>query len=41
LKTYQKNIIKWEAALKYCEKRGMVFKVITEKYFDDKKIRLF
>lgn len=41
LKTYLKNINKWEAADKYCKKRGMSFHVITEKYFDDKQIKLF
>jgi len=27
-----KNTFKWEAAEKYCKKRGWVFKVITEKH---------
>jgi hypothetical protein len=29
--TYQKNKAKWEAAKKYCKKRGWNFKIITEK----------
>jgi hypothetical protein len=30
-KEYYKNMAKWEAAKKYCDKRGMEFKVLTEK----------
>jgi len=29
--TYYKNLAKWEAAQKYCKKRGWEFRVITEK----------
>lgn len=41
LKTYIKNINKWESAEKYCKKRGMTFFVLTEKYFEKKQIKLF
>jgi len=44
LLTFQKNIIKWQAAKKFCEKRGIEFYIITEKFFQDKdnpKIKLF
>jgi hypothetical protein len=33
-KTYAKNQAKWDAAKKWCEKRGMKFIVITEKNFN-------
>jgi len=41
LKTYIKNLNKWDAAEKYCKKRGISFCVLTEKYFEDKQIKLF
>ena len=41
LKTYVKNLNKWESAEKYCNKRSIHFHVLTEKYFDDKQIKLF
>lgn len=41
LKTYIKNLNKWEAAEKYCNKKGMSFHILTEKYFNDKQIKLF
>lgn len=44
LRTFQKNIIKWTAAKKYCEKKGIEFYIITEKFFEDTenpKIKLF
>jgi len=41
LKTYITNLNKWESAEKYCNKRGMTFYILTEKYFDDKQIKLF
>lgn len=41
LRTFQKNLLKWESANKFCEKRGIKFKVITEKFFDDKSVKLF
>jgi hypothetical protein len=28
--TYQKNMLKWEAARKWCQHNGMIFRVITE-----------
>jgi len=41
LKTFHKNIIKWQAAKTFCEKRGIEFFIITEKYFTDDKIKIF
>lgn len=41
LREYVQNLNKWEAAVKYCEKRGMTFYLLTEKYFEDKQIKLF
>jgi len=41
LKTYIKNLNKWEAADKYCEKRNIKFWVLSEKYFENKQIKLF
>lgn len=41
LREYVQNLNKWEAAEKYCEKRGMKFHLLTERYFDDKQIKLF
>jgi hypothetical protein len=32
MKTYMKNIRKWEAAREYCENRGWEFVIITEKH---------
>lgn len=28
--TYQKNMLKWEAARNWCKQKGMIFRVITE-----------
>lgn len=28
---YAKNVSKWEAAQRYCEKKGWTFKILTEK----------
>lgn len=41
LKTYQKNLLKWKSAKEYCDRRGIKFFILTEKYFDDKNIKLF
>ena len=44
LRTFQKNIIKWQAAKKFCDKRGIEFHILSEKFFDDvdnPKIKLF
>jgi hypothetical protein len=44
LRTFQKNIIKWSAAKKFCEKKGIEFYIITPKFFEDKdnpKVKLF
>lgn len=41
LKTYLTNWNKWNSAEEYCNKRGMKFFLLTEKYFNDKKIKLF
>jgi hypothetical protein len=29
--TYEKNLAKWKAAKEFCEDRGIIFKIITEK----------
>lgn len=42
--TFQKNIIKWQAAKKFCERRGIEFYIITQEFFKDKdnpKVKLF
>jgi hypothetical protein len=44
LRTFQKNIIKWTAAKKFCDRKGIEFFILTEKFFDDPdnpKIKLF
>jgi len=41
LKQYIMNINKWDAADAYCKKRGITFHVLTEKYFDERQIKLF
>lgn len=41
LKTYIKNINKWGSAEKYCNRIGINFFVLTEKYFEQKSIKLF
>ena len=41
LRQYIKNINKWDAADAYCKKRAMTFYVLTEKYFDERQIKLF
>jgi len=42
LRTFHKNIIKWQAAKNFCERRGMEFFVMTEQFFQaDNKIKLF
>ena len=41
INTYKKNRLKWEQAKEFCRKNGMEFHVLTEKYFDDKKVKLF
>lgn len=37
LETYMKNYKKWAAAVSYCNKRGMEFKIITEDVLDSKE----
>jgi len=41
LKMYLSNLNKWEQAEKYCKKRSMKFFILTERYFDQKQIKLF
>jgi len=31
MKTYQVNQAKWEAAERFCQENGIIFKIITEK----------
>lgn len=41
LRTFLKNINKWKKAKEYCDKRGLVFFLLTEKFFDDKQVKIF
>jgi len=41
LREYLKNMLKWESAEEYCKRRGLTFYLLTEKYFEDKQIKLF
>lgn len=41
MKTYLKNLSKWKAAKDYCDKRGINFFVMTEKFFDNHQIKIF
>ncbi len=41
LRTYLKNLNKWKNAKEFCDKRGLNFMIMTEKYFDGKQIKIF
>lgn len=41
LYTYQVNRDKWMAAIDFCKKRGMRFRILTEKHPTKKKARIF
>lgn len=41
LRMYLKNLAKWKTAKEYCEKRGLKFFLLTEKFFENTKIKLF
>lgn len=41
MKMFLKNLAKWNAAKKFCEKRGIDFHIMTEKFFDDHSVKLF
>ena len=38
LKTYMKNMLKWEAAVKWCQKNKMKFVIIHEQHLKENKI---
>ena len=40
-KMFLRNFAKWTTAKKYCEKRGLDFFVMTEKYFEDHSVKIF
>lgn len=41
MRTFLKNLAKWNAAKKFSEKRGINFFVMTEKFFDDHAVKVF
>jgi hypothetical protein len=41
LKMFLKNFNKWKKAKEWCEKRGLNFFVMTEKYFEKHDVKLF
>lgn len=41
MKMYIKNLAKWKAAKAFCEKRGIDFFVMTEKFFDEHQVKVF
>lgn len=41
MKMFLKNMNKWKAAKVYCDKRGIDFHIMTEKYFDDHNVKIF
>jgi len=41
LRLFLKNINKWKTAKEFCERRGIDFIIITEKFFDDKNVKIF
>ena len=41
MKMFLKNLAKWKAAKTFCEKRGLDFFVMTEKFFDDHAVKIF
>ena len=40
LKTFQKNILKWQTAKQFCEKKGLKFILINEDHLRESKIML-
>ena len=41
MKMFLKNLAKWKTAKEYCNRRGIDFFVLTEKYFDDHSVKIF
>ncbi len=41
LKLFIRNLAKWDAAKKYCDKRGLEFHLLSEKYFEDHSVKIF
>ena len=40
-KLFLKNLAKWKTAQDFLKKRGIEFFIMTEKFFDDKSVKLF
>lgn len=40
-KMFLRNLAKWTAAKKYCDKRGIDFHVMTEKFFEGHSVKIF
>ena len=41
MKMFLKNLAKWKTAKEYCNRRGIDFFVMTEKFFDDHSVKIF
>ena len=41
MKMFLKNLNKWKAAKIFCDKRGIDFHLMTEKFFDDHSVKIF
>ena len=41
LRLFLKNMNKWKAAKEFCDKRGLNFWLLTEKYFEKHEVKLF
>lgn len=41
MKMFLKNLAKWKAAKAFCDKRGINFFVMTEKFFDGHSVKIF
>ena len=41
MKMFLRNLAKWKAAKDYCDKRGIDFVIMTEKFFEGKSVKLF
>ncbi len=40
-KMFLRNLAKWTAAKKYCDKKGIDFHVMTEKFFEGHSVKIF
>lgn len=41
MKMFLRNLAKWKAAKKFCDKRGLEFFLFTEKFFEGHQVKLF